>query len=344
MARAKGEGQITKLKSGKWRARRERQGKVVATTRDTRIEAVEALDELNKKLDRLLTASGWTVPDWVSHWIDADADRAAETYRLYRRTLVKHLTPAFAGVQLEDLDTPTVQLEWDRLLAAGVGTATIGRCHSLLHTALGEAARRGLVPHVATDHARPPKHRPSKPAPINPAEARAVLEVCQSGCPSGRIIGAILLTGLRVSEAIGLTWADIDPDGWMTVHGTKTEASAARLPLVGAAAGLVGEQGAALDEWPVFPSSKGLDVPTSRQTVHRHWRELQVALGITPARRVHDLRHSTGSLLASAGVPTRTIQSVLRHTSAAMSVHYSRPYDDDLAAALTQLGNTLTRV
>lgn len=339
MARGKGEGQITKMADGRFRARVTRDGRTVSATRRTRREAVAELERLRKRLG-YTSDTRHTLTTWLEAWM-AGMDLAPNSERLYRRMVDDHLVPRLGAYDLTELTTPLVQQTYREMKADGIGTATIGRAHSVLSSALGEAAREGHLEVVPTVHARPPKHTPAKPRPLTPDQARQVLAACRTpGAPSGRILAVILLLGLRVGEAIDLRWHHLDDDGWMTVPGTKTDASAAILPVPQLVADIIGDRGDAQPAWPVFSSSRDRRVPTSRQTVSRDWHRLCDALGIE-RRRIHDIRHSTGSLLASAGVTTRVVQSVLRHSSAAMSVHYSRPHDEALVEGLDKLTRTL---
>ena len=46
----------------------------------------------------------------------------------------------------------------------------------------------------------------------------------------------------------------------------------------------------------------------------REWRKIQEDLGL-PDMTVHELRHTTGTLLLSAGVPLEVVSAILRHAS-----------------------------
>lgn len=252
-------------------------------------------------------------------------------------------SPRLGHLDLAELTPPMLKATWSDMDNAGVGRATIARAHSVLSAALKEAGSRGMVTSIATDLAKPPTHRPAKPRPLTPDQARRLLAACRApDVASGRIIGTILLTGLRVSEAIGLRWRHIDRDaGTITVPGTKTAASAATLPLGDDALALIGPQPerAGPDD-PVF-TGRYHRRPTSRQTVARDLGHILDVLGID-RRRIHDLRHTTGSLLASAGIPQRVVQATLRHADPSMTVLYTQAHDDALRQAVNALGGQLS--
>jgi integrase len=120
-------------------------------------------------------------------------------------------------------------------------------------------------------------------------------------------------TGLRPGEWIALEHRDIDRDGRVVyvrrayrngrVKVAKTEASIRAVPLQTIAL-------AALERLPasgrsplVFPSPNGgyFDLHNFR---NRYWKPAQLAVGITPLRRVYDLRHTFATFALRAGIST----------------------------------------
>jgi integrase len=57
-----------------------------------------------------------------------------------------------------------------------------------------------------------------------------------------------------------------------------------------------------------------------------------------PGVRVHDLRHSYASLLASAGLSLPIIGALLGHTQAATTQRYAHLLDDPLRTATERIG------
>lgn len=73
----------------------------------------------------------------------------------------------------------------------------------------------------------------------------------------------------------------------------------------------------------VFVTESGL--PYGDSTMKRYFRIAKRIAGITRRLRIHDLRHSFGSDLATAGVPLRFISKVMGHTNTATTARYARP-------------------
>jgi integrase len=73
----------------------------------------------------------------------------------------------------------------------------------------------------------------------------------------------------------------------------------------------------------VFVTDNG--VPYSVSTMQRHFKVAKRIAGINRRLRVHDLRHSFGCGLATAGLPLRFIGKVMGHTNSATTERYARP-------------------
>ncbi len=132
--------------------------------------------------------------------------------------------------------------------------------------------------------------------------------------------------GLRVSEALGLKWSDIDWDiGTVTVgrsacrgaiDETKTLSLKAKLPLHEALAKLLLVwKDKADDEWLFANAVTGL--PYESPSMQQRWiRPAGEAIGIT-GLGFHSLRHSYRSWLDSAGAAPGVTKDLMRHSAIA---------------------------
>jgi integrase len=73
--------------------------------------------------------------------------------------------------------------------------------------------------------------------------------------------------------------------------------------------------------------------------LRRHFAKAKQLAGLHRRFRFHDLRHTSGSKMASAGVPLQIIAKVLGHSSVAMSERYARPD----AASMQQVAAAMER-
>jgi integrase len=155
------------------------------------------------------------------------------------------------------------------------------------------------------------------------------------------IIRLLLLTGARRGEALAARWADFDPGftTWVKPGAATKQKTEHRVPLSAPARQLLTElrsQVAADTEW-LFPGADG----AHRQDVRDAWAGLCHVAKIDGAR-VHDLRHTYASVLASAGHGLKIIGELLGHTQPGTTDRYAHLFDDPLRAAAERAGAILT--
>ena len=157
------------------------------------------------------------------------------------------------------------------------------------------------------------------------ARDRAALEVFYS-------------SGLRVSELVGLDWADIDFQlGILRVVG---KGSKERIVPVGeialqalrdyAVAQQKKWQVACKDETPVFLNNRGRRITTRSmaRVVEKHLKQAGLAVKMGP----HGLRHSFATHLLNSGADLRSIQELLGHASLSTTQRYTHVNLDQLTA------------
>lgn len=196
------------------------------------------------------------------------------------------------------------------------------------------------------------RHRYLSPAELAKlTEALTALEDQQAA----NIIRMLLLTGARKSEVLAARWEQFDlTEGVWTKPGSTTKQKTIhRVPLSAPAHQLLSELQAASSNGSafVFPG-RGSD---HRQEIKRAWAEACTAAGIVtvtmekdakgteraivrPSARLHDLRHTYASLLASAGMSLPIIGALLGHSQPATTARYSHLMDDPLRRATDRVG------
>ena len=73
-----------------------------------------------------------------------------------------------------------------------------------------------------------------------------------------------------------------------------------------------------------------------RVTINKDWRQLTKAAGIT-GLRIHDLRHSFASQLASGGASLPLIGALLGHSNPATTSRYAHLFDDPQRQAVEKV-------
>jgi integrase len=151
---------------------------------------------------------------------------------------------------------------------------------------------------------------------------------------AANILRLLLLTGARKSEALTAKWADLDLTSgiWTKPHTRTKQGREHRVPLSAPACMLLAGIERGGSEF-VFPGRYG----DHRATVEKAWRRICKATRIT-GLRVHDLRHSYASHLASAGIGLHVIGALLGHSNPTTTHRYAHLMDDPLRAATERVG------
>lgn len=178
-----------------------------------------------------------------------------------------------------------------------------------------------------------------------PATARRYLEVTQADAllvavrPHHLIVETMLFTGIRRGEAAGLKVQDLDKrrarlriqrdiDESGNDDGTKSGRHR-DVPISGALLDdLVAKaKGKGRDEY-LMPDAKGN--PWTKHTWRPVWEKARGSSGI-PDLDTHELRHTAVSWAIHAGANVKTIQRMVGHASAAMTLDvYGHLWDDQL--------------
>jgi integrase len=175
------------------------------------------------------------------------------------------------------------------------------------------------------------------------AEELVRLGTALAACPDqqgANIVRLLLLTGARSGEAKALRWGQLDLKigTWTKPGATTKQKTLHRVPLSAPAWQLLVEleagQGAA--EF-VFPGRNG----SPRVDIKKTWASLCTAARISGAR-IHDLRHTYASVLASSGHSLPIIGSLLGHTQPITTARYSHLQDDPLRQATDRAGAILS--
>jgi len=145
----------------------------------------------------------------------------------------------------------------------------------------------------------------------------------------------LLETGMRVSEARRLTWADSGlVEGSARIYHTKTEEPRS-IPLTSEAIRVLAIRHKFISQTPgaIEPESRPWESITQSRLTHV-WNQAREELGFTDPDCVpHSLRHTCASRLARSGVDLLSIQKWLGHRTLAMTLRYSHLSQNQLEDA-----------
>jgi integrase len=165
------------------------------------------------------------------------------------------------------------------------------------------------------------------------SEALAVHEDRQAA----NIIRLLLLTGARRSEVLAMRWADLNLTNgtWTKPASTTKQKKTHVTPLSAPARQLLAElnESAETNAEFVFPGRWG----GHRAEIRQAWHDLCRAANIKGVR-VHDLRHSFASQLASSGFSLPVIGALLGHSQPATTARYAHLFDEVTRQATERVG------
>jgi integrase len=149
----------------------------------------------------------------------------------------------------------------------------------------------------------------------------------------------LLLTGARRGELLAARWDDIDLEAqnWTKPASTTKQKTTHRIPLSEPACRLLAEMREAADTDHLFPARGG----GHRAHINDAWIKLRKAAGI-PDARLHDLRHTHASILASSGLSLPVIGALLGHSTPTTTHRYAHLFDDPLRAAVERVGAVIS--
>ncbi len=148
---------------------------------------------------------------------------------------------------------------------------------------------------------------------------------------------ALLYTGSRLGEIVGLTWADVDLE--RNVISIRQEKTGKRktTPISAALRDVLLSLPRGLGTARVFtgPDGSAFAVREAQRAFSVARRLCKLRPDLTP----HSLRHTFASWLAIAGTPLRTIQELLGHADVRMTIRYAHLSPAHLREAVEAIGS-----
>jgi integrase len=357
--RAYGEGALTQLPDGTWKARiwvdrldgqhvrRSLYGKtkslVVEKVKQTHIQAAQGSGPGGRS-----QTLGAFLLSWL--WDSARVRLKPSTYIRYSELVGLHITPGLGGVRLEKLSVQQVQHFLNAKVDRGMAPQTACHLRAVLRTALNHAIKIRLITFNAAALSEKPRVPERERTVLVPEQVPGFLEATAAD-EQGAIFVLALATGLRQGELLGLRWQDIDLQrGRLQVtrnarrmrrvpgqptrleYGTpKSKNSRRTVPLAPVAVTALQhhrerelfKRRAAGENWletgSVFTCPDGQ--PLEAKHVGRAWAKL-LRRAELPRMRFHDLRHSCATFLDANGIQPRLIMAVLGHADIRTTMGY----------------------
>lgn len=273
---------------------------------------------------------------WQTH-LSAVRRLSPRTLEAYSRDLSQFfafLAPHLGGPvglgHLRDLKGADIRAFMAARRTESLSSRSLARVLSALRNFFAFLEREGVLATEALNVIRSPKIPRSLPKALTAPEARATLSATEEledrPWVAARDIAVVSLcygAGLRISEALALTAADLDSDMLrVTGKGGKLRLVPLIPPVRAAIARYV--------ELCPFPSQTGEPLfrgvrggVLSPRLIQLRMAQLRGALGLPPSATPHALRHSFATHLLGKGGDLRAIQELLGHASLSTTQIYT---------------------
>lgn len=369
--RGHGEGSITQLEDGRWQARVdlgivEGKRKRKALYGKTRKEVADKLKKaLADQQDGLpLVGERQTVAQYLTRWLEDSARPTLRpcTFLRYEQLIRLHAVPYIGKVALARLTPQQLASLYSERLKAGQSPRSVEFLHAVLHRALKQALKWGLIARNPADAVDAPRPERKDIQPLTQEQVAVFLEAIK-GDPLEALYVLAITSGMRIGELLGLQWVDIEGNRlavrhtlqrinkeWKLVE-PKTDRSRRSIALTALAVDALrkhrikqNEQrlsvGPAWQNWNlVFCNAMGAPLSSSN-LLQDQFYPLLARAGL-PKVRLHDLRHTAATLLLTQGVHPKKVQDLLGHSTIGMTMdtysHVLPNLQDEVAATMDAL-------
>jgi integrase len=369
--RGNGEGSIHRRKGGGWCAQytvytangRKRKTLYGKTRQEVAAKLTTGLSDREDGV--IFDAKNLTIGEYLDRWLKDSVERnvGPRTLSNYQLQVRQHLRPALGQVKLKALSPAHIQGLYRSKLDAGLAPSSVRYIHAVLHRALKQALRWGLVPRNASESVDLPRLGKEEVEVLLPYEVRAFLDAAREDRLEALYVVAVTV-GLRRGELLGLRWTDLELDGepklrvgrqlqrmrdgsgrrFVAPKGGKgrtirlpartveaLKAHRARQAQARLKAGSLYQDGGL-----VFASEIGTPLEPSNID-RRSFKPLLEKAGL-PDIRFHDLRHTCATVLLSQGVNPKFVQELLGHADIKLTLgtysHFLPSMGDQTANAM----------
>lgn len=350
------------------------------TVHGTRREAEKRLAELLVELDRgtLSVSPKMTVATYLEQWLHdyVKPNLSATTYDRYRIVVQHQIVPYIGTLQLDKLKPAHLAHLLARLNEAPrsdgkpgtLATGTLQKVMTVLQSALRSAVKWQLISsNPATKIDKPSGTSPEMRA-FTVEQAAAFLQAAKNADPQWHAFFTVAITtGLRLGELLGLRWSDLDlthhmlrvaqtvqyprGQGWI-VKPPKTAMSRRQVVLGPDVTAILTTQKAGQNErrlllgaeWHdhdlVFTSRYG--EPLRKKAIYMAFERICALAGV-PRIRIHDLRHTSATIMLVAGVHPKIVSERLGHSDISTTLKIYSHLTATLQQAAAETIDTLLR-
>lgn len=331
----------------------------------TRREAQEAAEELIREYDRNAGRAPATdrLGDYLARWLEAHSPSLRPSTVHSYQMAVDRITARLGSIPLSDLRPLTIEHFYGELLRKGLAPKTVSNTHTVLRKALADAERLELISRNPAANARPPSVPHREVEVWTAAQLREFIDFIDGDRLQGYFV-LLGLTGLRRGEALGLRHRDVDlqrgtisvvqsigvVDGTIVISSPKTKRSRRQVPLDPTTVRYLkahllrqreerlkaGAAWASSGDW-FFTDELGRHLHPSG--ISKRFQVLLAESGL-PRIRLHDLRHTYGTMSLEAGIHPKIVSERLGHATVGITLdvysHVTEGMSRDAASVVAE--------
>lgn len=233
---------------------------------------------------------------------------------------MKHLLPEFGHIRLDNISNVMVRTYMAERKSARASNSTINKELACLKSACSRAFEWGYIIDNPLKGVKQLKEDPGRERYLSPEEAARLITAAPPYLQE--IITFALGTGMRFSEIMDLTWADVMLDeklrtGKITVIGKGNKRR--NVPVNKTVLELLLKKRRSRRGKLVFPS------PANGGRINNLKRSFATALEKAEIDnfRFHDLRHTAASWMMQGGADLYAVQKILGHSSISTTQRYA---------------------
>ena len=334
----------------------------------TQKEVREKLTQISVDLDNgdYIAPTQMTLGEWLEIWQNEYmGDKKWSTRKNYKTQIRNHIKPRLGKYRLSDLSPHMVQAFVNAMLRGDgktepLSAKTVHNVHGVLRKALAVAVRLEYLRRNPAESTILPRIDKTGIKPLTDEQVAKMIAAAGDDA-YGTILKFILLIGVRLGEAMGLTWDCVDferkritinkqlqkrplKDGGCQLVPVKNDKVRIIAPAPTVMRMLSEWQkrqkeqrllaGAVWNGWRNESDRKEAFVFTNElgqhlhdTSIRRHFKMLAAEVE-APEARIHDLRHTFAVISLQNGDDVKTVQGNLGHASAAFTLDVYGPVSE----------------
>ncbi len=372
MAKRRGnrEGTLYQRKDGLWCAQVSLNGRRLTKYGKSQADCREWIKATLERIEGGLTfeSTKITLEQFMRTWLGSKALSVRPwTAQGYRGTAERDILPTLGKLRLQQIQPNHLKGLYARLSDEGKGARMIQLAHVVLHAALSQAVKEGILGRNPADAVERPRVERREVQILNEEQAQQFL-IAAAGSPFETLFYLALATGMRKGELLGLKWSDLDAEkgvllvqrqlqeisGRFALQPPKTKAGRRKIQLgpetlkrleaqrAKQAALQVANGNPWTEDSLMFTNSLGTFLDDSK--VSKEFKKVLKKAGL-PSIRFHDLRHTSISFLLEMGTPVNTVQQRSGHSKASVTTDiYGHPIGHSQEEAAEKIEEKITPV